>query len=317
MTYKSKLGNPFHAFLKQFKEMGGDISRCVYDPFTKTTAIYLNLDKVTAQMLLDLNIRHNRKMARNNQEHMIDDMNSGNWLFIGDTVRINVKGRLFDAQNRLKSFIRSRLKMLTFLVIDGLPEKAVIHTDTGKKRNLQSINEIDGYVENSRWFTAVLTILYFASVGKLYDASNRKPHQDDILAYRDKHAKNLLDLANKAKAGWKTAIADTLGNPLLSEAEYIRFYGLFASISNWETAEQFLYKVITGLGVTTKSPAYLFKQKLMVLSGENRYERRRLSNGQLNRYIVRSFLAFSNGLNISETEWDTELPKLTPFKTLK
>lgn len=96
-----------------------------------------------AKEMLEANT-HNRSLSEAHLARLIDDLKNGNWQFNGESIKFDANGNLLDGQHRLTAIARTGIPA-DMLVITGLPNKAQTVMDTGKKRTLGNMLQLDGY----------------------------------------------------------------------------------------------------------------------------------------------------------------------------
>lgn len=306
--------NSFTRLMKQLQDRGLVVQFHTFNTVTKTGRFFIELDKAAAEKFLELNIINNRNLNRNKQRLMVDDMNNGHWVYTGDPIRFNINGKLYDSQNRLYAFLKSIMQKLNIDVIYNMPLEAFDYTDAGKPRDLASRANFHGIRRHVQQFLTIASVIYNAQRQKLYDNNKRELPSHDFRTFYLKHKDQIQDLADKALAAYDKAKIEPSFNGLLTRTEFVMFFGLFASISNWQKANDFLYRVLTGVNVNSGSPAHLLYNSLFVTRGDNNKEKRRLNQNQLTRMTVRAFVAFKDNLTLDSLTTDMPLPTLTPFR---
>ena len=74
---------------------------------------YLNLtvSPELANHLLNNHYRQNRKVKKRVVEKYARDMKAGNWLFTGESIGIDVEGKILDGQHRLMAIRQADINM--------------------------------------------------------------------------------------------------------------------------------------------------------------------------------------------------------------
>lgn len=142
--------------------------------------------------------KHNRRVSDRLVQTYAEDMSAGDWLFTGETVKWDSRGRLSDAQHRLLAIVKSGEPQL-MLVVFGLDPKAQEVMDTGRKRKVA-----DALVMRQQ-ANAHLT----ASVARLVSAWNagkiRTSDSQDIHA--GTHAQVLRTIETDTRIRWAVDLA--------------------------------------------------------------------------------------------------------------
>lgn len=126
----------------------------------------------------------NRKWKRDVVDRYKSEMVQGNWQINGQPIIIDAQGRLIDGQHRLMAIIETGLS-IKMLIVRGIREDAIKTIDTGKKRSMGDIFQMQG-VYNSKLISRTAKLLYIwnlkheellkrGSFGK--DISNIPPQQ--------------------------------------------------------------------------------------------------------------------------------------------
>lgn len=87
-----------------------------------------------AQALLDNNIDNNRRMSKARINRYLSDMRNGLWRYNGESIKVNVHGKLIDGQQRLKA-ITLYGKPVEIELIEGLPADVETSLDQGRSRS--------------------------------------------------------------------------------------------------------------------------------------------------------------------------------------
>lgn len=157
------------------------------------TSVSVSIETITPEVAvkyLDKNIPKNRKVTTSHVDLLSHEMNAAQWMQIGDPVRFNIKGQLIDGQHRLRSVAKSGVQQ-EFVVIRGLPEKAIDLIDTASKpRSASDILSMHGVKSSNLVATTLIYLNAFYPYG-VYNNSRRikKLSTVDILdlydAYHD------------------------------------------------------------------------------------------------------------------------------------
>lgn len=108
------------------------------------------IDKELADIMLELNAVEQRNPRNGNIEKFANDMVMGWWKLTHQAIAFDVRGRLFDGQNRLMAVSKSGavIESLVYFGAGGSDEMKVL--DTGGNRNAQDAARIDGIVCSKR-----------------------------------------------------------------------------------------------------------------------------------------------------------------------
>jgi len=87
-----------------------------------------------AKQLLDQNIENNRSFSPGRVRRYASDMAAGRWRYNGESIKIDVRGRMIDGQQRLRAIILSGIPQEMELV-ENIPDNVVYTLDQGRGRS--------------------------------------------------------------------------------------------------------------------------------------------------------------------------------------
>lgn len=100
----------------------------------------------------------NRKWKRDVVERYKSEMVQGNWQINGQPIIFDGQGRMIDGQHRLMAVAEAG-QPIKMLVVRGIREDAIKTIDTGKKRSMGDIFQMQG-VYNSKLISRTAKLLY-------------------------------------------------------------------------------------------------------------------------------------------------------------
>ena len=148
---------------------------------------------VLAQKLLDNNIGNNRKVNKRRIASYAEQMQKGLWQpDTGEAIKFS-GGKLIDGQHRLLAIIKAceedtykqvhniddlRFSGIEMLFMTGIPKKAFVALDDGKKRSLSDAFRIQGLeVKNQSFINSALNLMQYTNISskenKHYSAVSR------------------------------------------------------------------------------------------------------------------------------------------------
>lgn len=102
--------------------------------------IKINIKKITpsyAKEILDNRNETNFRTLKISAVNLYEkDMQNGNWMFNGDTIKFDNKGNLIDGQTRLEAIRRSGIPQ-DYIVVEGLEPECAKTIDIGFKRSVE------------------------------------------------------------------------------------------------------------------------------------------------------------------------------------
>jgi len=140
-----------------------------------------------AKSILSTNT-NNRKINPRHVSRLARQMVNGDWIYNGQSIVLNDKGKLLDGQHRLMACIESNASFVTELIKGVTSTHAFETIDTGKARSSADILGIEGFKNTN----------HLASIARLIISYSR---QDDKREWRlgricDATNKEVLDCAN-------------------------------------------------------------------------------------------------------------------------
>jgi hypothetical protein len=103
-----------------------------------------------ARRLLGVNVENNRLPKTSKIPMYARDMQSGRWNSdTGETIKIDVNGRLVDGQNRMHAVIMADVPIEFDFAYD-VPAEAMVVIDTGSARTAADVLHIDGAPDRAR-----------------------------------------------------------------------------------------------------------------------------------------------------------------------
>lgn len=151
-----------------------------------------------AQQLLNCNTK-NRKSSDLAVSLYKRDMSASNFMLNGTTVCMSDTGVLLDGQQRLMACVQSGKPFWTILV-ENLPEEAILTIDSGKKRTYGDRLKINGY-ENYNSLAATIKMVALIAVRNAKDTGYTTSELDEIL---NKHP-NIVESVTKCRKTYHKA----------------------------------------------------------------------------------------------------------------
>lgn len=201
-------------------------------------------------------LRRNTKNRGVNVAHvrfLKEQMNSGQWLFDGQPIRFSESGSLLDGQHRLNAIVESETTQ-QFLIVSGVDSNAFKVMDTGKSRDGADCLSING-VSYSKEIAQIAKMTTKLKKGKHIESGYYKMSNTDILNWYNDN-EHVIEMIRKSE-GLNTSFSRVLSKAFIAGMMY-----LFAE-KNATEAEIFMSKLCNGLDLTTDSPIYIVRKKLI------------------------------------------------------
>lgn len=217
----------------------------------KTDVKVMDIDPELAEKWLGSN-QHNRNI----RERLVDALSGaiarGEWVFNGDTIRFDEKGKLADGQHRLLAVIKSG-KPIKSIVVTGLETSAQETMDSGAKRTLPDVLRLRG--ETNTALLAAAIRLHWRYHNTFEDLMSRylMPTNQQLLKHLELNP-HLREATRRG--GLLVAHIRGLGSV------YATAYALFAEASDTDV-EYFFEKLVTGTELSADSPIYHLRQFLL------------------------------------------------------
>jgi hypothetical protein len=219
---------------------------------------FLNVDTEIAKDMMTRNTDYsyrNRPIALNTIKRYEKALLENRWRLTGEPVIFSDDGVLLNGQHRLIACINTGVSFPT-LVVFGISRDSFKFMDRGLKRNVSHVFAIEG-IPNATLMAACVSWLdrIYNSNGFNRGAATR-PENEQFLDIYDRHK----DLQNST---WVSNKISKEGERLISPALMTTLHYLFAK-KDREEADDFMRKVITGIGITEeKEPENLIRKWLM------------------------------------------------------
>lgn len=250
----------------------------------------------------------NRNIDKHRVAAYTRQMNEGLWLQVGDTIRFEGNyERLLDGQHRLSAFLKSNLTTLTVNVVTFLSEESFKAMDTGVKRSIANIIQINGTPDAltiSAIVYAIFSIqnglVHFGSQGQTNtSASSTKATASEVIDFIEK-TPAIFNAASKARSCYNNFRG-------LSKAEYGAFYFLFAQ-KDQELADDFFEQLSSGLKLTDTSPIYHLRKKLE----QNKMSSVKMVGKMRQAIIITAWNAYRKGaeMKLLRFNYESEMPKI-------
>lgn len=111
---------------------------------TKMRFQVVEMDRKTAQMLLDKNHPKNRRLKEGRVKLYLSDMQAGLWSLTWEPIVQDEDGWTVEGQNRLTAFLRSEMETLPCVFVTGAPRRAILGAGCGATRNVADVARITG-----------------------------------------------------------------------------------------------------------------------------------------------------------------------------
>jgi len=104
----------------------------------------VEMDRETAQHLLDKNHPKNRRLKETRVAQYQSDMTAGFWSLTWEPIVQDEDGYTVEGQNRLTAFLRSEMETLPCVFVSKAPRKAMLGAGCGTPRSVIDVARITG-----------------------------------------------------------------------------------------------------------------------------------------------------------------------------
>lgn len=221
-----------------------------------------------SEMLVNVAPRQ-RSLSPGTVGRYVQDMKSGNWPFVGDSIRMTWDGHVIDGQHRLSAVVESGTTQ-TFLVIRGLPEESIEVLDGGRPRSLADVLRIRGET-NVTHLSSIITGYWYWTVNGTYGCRgisriaphlrddygilSRHPSRSELLARFDSKRELIRDATIQAMTLYRTVSMS------IPPSRWGLAWLLLSDV-NLDAREAFFHAIRGGAGLESGHPALTLLARL-------------------------------------------------------
>ena len=286
-TYKIKGSTTSKTIME---DMGYDLIKGKSDLFIETRVVLMT--PRLAKVILDEYNIDNRPVSKQNVNKLVKEMNSGNWMFNGDTLTFDFNGNQKNGQHRLLACVQSGLSF-PVIVVSGVQPESFMSMDNGRKRNGGDILGIEGIKNASSTAATVKTIYAFnnkrygVNVSTQIGALSNTEMLDKYTELNRSRVDSKTPLDEATKYGLKMAKRDEC---LLSPSLVSTFHYLLRGVEA-ERGLLFMEQLCLGYGIEKSSPIQNLRTKITKTKTDKNY---RLTQTELIGNIVYAWQKFKN-----------------------
>lgn len=222
------------------------------------TATFEQIGVNEAMTLLQGN-RNNRPVNKRNLEEIEAELKRGNFAMTGESIKVSKTGALIDGQHRLLAIVNAKLpQKISMLVVKGLEDESYKFIDTGRKRTASDVLAVQG-VSNSTAMAAMAKFIInfnrglYSSAAENHNKGKNRSTNKDI---SDFVITNKVQLSDSFKYGHNKE------NKFVNKGVLSSFHFITNTI-NKKDADYFCSRVADGSGLSTSSPIYQLRQRLL------------------------------------------------------
>lgn len=230
--------------------LGERMARAKKEVFSEVVAI----TPILAGLLLQRN-PDNRTISKKRLTEIRADLESGKWVFNGETIIVSSEGMLNDGQHRLTA-CRDSGVTLRALVVFGVSRSARLTTDQGTARTAADYLGMGGHKDATVVTAAVGRLLWqFEKYGTV-DPRQREKRQ----ATKAEITGTVADYADEISRSIEHA---GKGHKLLGSQSLVAFCHLIFSRIDAVAASNFIGRAIDGTNLSATDPIYALRVRFM------------------------------------------------------
>lgn len=245
--------------------------------------IQVTLELVTpsrAVQLLGANHDGQRRIAAQTVHKYSADMESGDWGFVGDPIRLDAEGHIIDGQHRLYAVVQSEIAQW-MLVVSGLPSQRMLALDAGKRRSLANQLQMLHYqatgekLRNTQQVASACTFMFYWDGGNYGCDNMPRVANPKVTSAQPSHAQ-LISIMKKYEMLYGITFQQAAGVGL---AAANKRKGIFSSIYTglWillsgidkDLREKFFFELMCEDPEVVLSPAMSGLKNRMLRKGRN------------------------------------------------
>ena len=249
-----------------------------------------------AKKILNEKNTGNRPLSRLHVDTLAREISKGRWKVNGDTICLN-GDMLIDGQHRLAAVVQSGVAIQAF-VIDNLPSDVFDTKDIGKRRSAGDTLGVRGE-RNACRLAACLLLIDKYMTGRV----------DKFVAYSNSEIEDLLEKYPEARESIQVTIA---ARGLLTPSVLDACHYLF-SRKNLLLADEFVKKVVTGIGMQEGDPWYILRERLV----KNSLAKSKLQKPYLMALCIKAWNCARSGKSVRFLRWREEGEAIEMFPIIK
>lgn len=252
-------------------------------PLVKSSVVYL--DPTLARSLYDANLENQRRVSRANLKKVEDSIKAGLFALNGESIIQSASGRLLNGQHRVLAVINTGIGIWTVLVTN-VPDEYFHTIDCGKARSFADVCEISGDTDARNVSTTVARLAEYYTDTRSVGAMQAIPHA------RLHQVKEMCgDLSASIYA--VSAAGNVMGRSRTAWMYHI------VSVHSKERADQFFHALATGEALSSTSPVYLLRERMLRDKGS----KAKLPNREALALLVKAWNAFLEDRTLKVLRW--------------
>lgn len=238
-----------------------------------------------ARQLLDSNAENQRLPKKNKIPQYARDMAAGNWhANTGETIKVDVDGRVLDGQNRLRAVIMADTSIYFDIAYD-VPTDAMQVIDTGVSRTAADVLRIAGAASRFRSAAIVRWVIMWDAGLPMGNGGTLRPTTSEVMQ------RYLAEPAAFDAAGKRAGDCQGCGLGTGSAAGVAHY--LFGRM-DMELTQQFFDQYVSGANLPPKSAVLTLRNRMARIKAD------RITRQEQLALFIRAFNAFHEGRTLDQ-----------------
>lgn len=233
---------------------------------------------------------HNRNIRQRLVDAFARDMENGNWVENGESIKFDDAGNLLDGQHRLLAVVKSGATV-RMMVVTGLEQVVQETVDTGASRNFSDLLSLRGETDAST-LAAITRRVNLWDSGAYDTRQSIRPTNSELLSTLDKNSELLTEAVH---------VARRVRNKMSIPASIIGLaYTIFTDIDE-EDAADFFEKLSLGDDLNVHHPVLVLRK---TINDYNRPKsRQRMREEYVLAIIIKTWNAYRDGRLVTTVRW--------------
>lgn len=246
----------------------------------------IKLEKITPAMaskLLEHNFAGQRRLSKGAIAKLVDDIRSGTFALTGDTIKIDINGKVIDGQHRLHAIMQAG-KPVELFVARNVATDAYATLDQGRKRSLGDYLHSKGVSYEPVVAAAITRIDGFIRSGGRLDQHTASSQSINRLIelFETEH-----DVISWAPQAHRLGVMFRFSAGTWCALLYL------ASLTKAEDVDFFVERLLSGEELSDGDPILLLRNALLHRLTVRRD--RRMSNEHYTSLVIRAWNAYARG----------------------
>lgn len=247
-----------------------------------------NITPDLAREYLGYNV-HNRSLRERLVAAYAFDMENGDWVDNGETIKFSAEGALLDGQHRLAAIVKADTAV-SMLVVSGLKNEAQETVDTGAPRKFADVLKLRGEARNNALASVTRQVCQWESGRRRADAAYAKFTNPQLTQTLERYP----DIRHA------TCVADVTRVHVPMPASILGLgYWLFSRI-DVDDCEFFFQRLGDGYALSPGDPVATLRRTLIE---QKTAPRQKLTHTTLLAYLIKTWNAYRDGAELRQLKY--------------